>query len=260
MEELMMSKKIKFKTLKIVITALILLLVIFIILLTQTTVFNVKKITINGNQELSAEKIVTASGIVKGEKIFKVDLKNAKESLLLHPYIEKTDIKRGFPDKISIAIIERQEVGYIKHMDSYIYIGVDGLVLNILKEKKDKEIPSIEGLSIESPFVGSQVIYKNKNNKQSQQITKMLKELNKSNIREEIEKIAFTKSNVDILLNAGTNIAFGPLFNIEYKMRFLFNTLKDIKEKNIKVKNIYLNKSSDIIVEVVDSQEENDED
>lgn len=247
------DRKIKLKKIKLISVTLILLLAIFFIVVTQTSIFNIKRILVNGNNEVSKDKISIASGIIMGENIFKIDTKNAKANLLLHPYIKDVNIKRKMPDRIIINIDEREELACLKHMNSYIYIGFDGLILDVLKEKKENKTPIIEGLSIESPSIGSKVIYIKETKKEREQITNLIETISRQGLKEQIKLIKFDKNNINIITNTGINIAFGPPFNIEYKVKFLLGVLKDLKEKNINAKNVYLNKGSDIIIEVVDS-------
>ena len=254
------DNKIKIKKIKLTIATLILLLAVFFIVVTQTTVFNVKRIIVSGNSEVSKDKIVLASGIVIGENIFKLDTKNAKENLLLHPYIDAIEINRKLPDKINIKINERKEIACIKHMNSYVYMGSNKLVLDILKEKKDNKIPLVLGVEIESPSIGSRVVYKKKTKEESKKITKALETFSDKGLKNQVKEINFNKKDIDITLNSGVKVAFGQAFKIEYKVTFLLNALKDLKQKNINAKNIYLNKGSDIIVDVVDGQEEENED
>ena len=247
------DEKIKKNKMKLTIISLILLLALFFIMISQTKMFNVKKITVEGNQEVSKDKLILASGIVMGESIFKLDIKNAKENLLLHPYISGVEIKRKLPSKIVIKIVEREEIATINHLESYVYIGIDGLVLDILNEKKDNKVPLINGLDIEYPSIGSKIIYKKKDKKQSDEIESFIEKCSKKELKAKINSIIFNKNDINFILYSGVNVAIGTLDNIDYKLKFLLETLKDIEQKKINIKNIYLNKSSDIIVELVGS-------
>lgn len=253
------NKKTKFKKTKIAIAILIPLLIVSFIVITQVHIFNVKEISINGNSDVPKEKILLASGIVKGDNIFKLNIKNSKENLLLHPYIKNARIKREYPDSINIEIEEREELAFIEHMNTYVYIGSDSLVLDVLDDKNENKVPLLTGIDIENPSIGSKIIYK-KNEKESDQIKTIIEMLSKNGIKNQTKEIIFKDGNINLNLQLGTKVAFGPPFNIEYKMIFLDKSLKDLKHKNINAKNIYLNKGDDIIVEVVGSQEEKNED
>lgn len=253
------DKKVKLKKTKLIVVTLILLLAIFFIVVTQTDIFNLKTISVNGNSEVSKDKIALASGIVIGENIFKLNIKSAKENLLLHPYIKDANIKRDYPNKINIIVKEREEIAFIKHMNTYVYLGFDGLVLDVLEEEKENKVPLLIGVDIENPSIGSKVTYKKKD-KESKQIKDLIESLSKQGIKSQTKEIIFKEKNIDLRLDSGTKIAFGGPFNIEYKMTFLDRALKDLEQKNINAKNIYLNKGDDIIVEVVGSQEEKNED
>ena len=254
------DKKVKLKKTKLIVVTLILLLAVFSIVVTQTDIFNIKKISVNGNNEVPKDKIALASGIIIGENIFKLNVKNAKENLLLHPYIKDAHIRRDYPDKISIEIEEREELACIKHMNTFVYIGYDSLVLDILDDEKESKVPLLLGVDIENPSIGSKVTYKKKKEEESKEIKDIIENLSKKGIKNQTKEIIFKGRDVNLHLESGTKIAFGPPLNIEYKMTFLEKTLKDLKHKNINAKNIYLNKGNDIIVEVVGSQEEQNED
>lgn len=253
------NNKKKSNKIKLIIATLILLLAVSLIVLREANIFDVKKIVVEGNNEISKDKIITASGIEIGDNIFMIGKKNAKKNLLLHTYIKNAKIERKMPNQVIIKVSEREEIAYIKHMDSYAYIGFDGLVLDILKDKKKNKVPILQGLTIENPSIGSKIVYKKQNEKQTDQIINILEVSARKGIKKQTKTVKFNNNNVNIILNSSTNVAFGPPTNIEYKMTFLFNVLEDLKLKKLEAKNIYLNKGDDIIVEVVDSLGENDE-
>ncbi len=60
-------------------------------------------------------------------------------------------------------------------------------------------------------------------------------------------------NNIMIELKDGIKVAFGPLNNVKYKLSFLNKILNDIEKKDIKVKQILLNKGDNPIVVTEDS-------
>lgn len=249
------AKKMKLKhKVLIVLAILIVLSLSFLIMNMKTDVFDITKITILGNNKVSQEKIVSSSEIVKGRNIFTVDLKTAKENLLLHSYIKKVKIKRKLPNEIVMMITERGEIAAVPHDDSLVYFGFDGMILDIVKEKKSGSTPIVEGLELDKPYIGSRAVIKKKTKQEAEDIIHFLEVYSNRGLKKITKSVVFDRDmQVHFKLNLGTDVAFGVLNNIEYKVTFLIETLKDLENKKIKAKTIYLNKGSDIIVELSDS-------
>jgi cell division septal protein FtsQ len=62
---------------------------------------------------LTREQILTTSGIVIGRNIFAIDLARAREALDKLPQVERVEVRRKLPNRIDIAITERQPIAWI---------------------------------------------------------------------------------------------------------------------------------------------------
>jgi len=62
---------------------------------------------------LTRDQILTTSGIVIGRNIFSIDLARAREALDKLPQIERVEVRRKLPNRIEIAIIERQPIAWV---------------------------------------------------------------------------------------------------------------------------------------------------
>lgn len=110
-----------------------------------TPIFNITKIEVNGNSQVSNDTIISMSGLKKGENIFKFNnsiIQNIKEN----QYIEEVKIDRKLPGTINISINERNIKYQIKLINSYAYIDKNGYILEISSIKK--EVPVIVGLKV----------------------------------------------------------------------------------------------------------------
>lgn len=231
----------KLKRRKIVITSMITVLLIsllFIILLTQTTFFDIKNIYIEDNNVIEDEKIILASGITKGESIFKINKSTIKKNLLNHPYIKDVDIKTKLPDGMKIKVSERKETLVYNDSGNYIYIDNEGFILNNLSKPKNKDIPILESDKRLNP----------KKDKYIFNILNLLNNHNKKNYDFKIEKIIKENKNTTLVLSSGINVALGGLNDIEYKLGFIEKIVKDLNEKNILAKEIQFNRGKNPIV------------
>ena len=113
---------------------ILIILVIAIILLLMSDLFNIKNIEVKGNSSLSAEEIISLSGIQKETNIFSVSKKKAKEKLKEEAYIEKSQISLKFPNTVEIEIVERVPKYMLQFSDSFVYINNQGYMLKITNE------------------------------------------------------------------------------------------------------------------------------
>jgi cell division protein FtsQ len=113
--------------------------------LTQSNNFAIREIEVSGNSHVSKDEILRRSGLKEGLNIFTVDLERAAQSVDSHPWIKGVTIKRKFPNKIVIHVIERKaaaivrQEGYLKLMD------LSGEVFKVLESGDPVDMPVIDG-------------------------------------------------------------------------------------------------------------------
>lgn len=211
----------------------------------KTDFFNIKNIEVLGNKKISYEQIVKASMSIKGENIFKTNIKKGKENLEKLSYLKNCTIKRNLPREIIIEIEERQELAILAYNNSYIYIDREGYILTIEEKKGESKLPEISGLELKGLEPGDNIF-------------DMLDIANAEEFiaySEELKLISYMKyinfldeKNIMIELNDEIKVAFGPLDNVKYKLSFLYKILEDIDEKDIQIKQILFNKGSSPII------------
>ncbi|HPP31961.1 MAG TPA: FtsQ-type POTRA domain-containing protein, partial [Soehngenia sp.] len=87
----------------------LLLLLTFIIYnaLIRIELFNINKIEISGNINITEEQIIEKAGFNLGDNLFKINRFTIANKLKKIGYIEKIDIDKVFPSTIRIKIDER---------------------------------------------------------------------------------------------------------------------------------------------------------
>lgn len=160
-------------------------------------IFNIEKITVNGNTNINYSTIVSLSGLVKGENIFRFWIPNIKENIKENPYIDKVKIKRVLPNNIEISVIERKVAYQLKVIDSYIYIDYQGYILE--KSNTSMNVPLLEGLKttndelLNKKRITEEDIYK------LNDILKIIQIAKSSDIYDEITKIRIENSKEYVL-------------------------------------------------------------
>ena len=126
---------------------LLLLLVLAVVLLVNSSIFEISSITIMGNSRFSREEIIEKAGVLVGDNILKLSEADIKERLEENPYISVTDIVREFPDKLTIYISEREARVQFEYAGVYCNADYDGVVL-AATQTHDPALLLIKGMNL----------------------------------------------------------------------------------------------------------------
>lgn len=230
---------------------LIIVLTIVVIIITyslKSDFFNINKINIKGNIITTKEKILHTSSIVQGENIFRISTRDAEENILELPYIKSVDVKRKLPKAIEIEVIERKERLLIKNISMFHVIDEEGFVLNQV-DSNNKDLPVVLGLKTDKIVVGDNLFTE----LNLQEFTDLIIEAEKLDLLKDINRINIAKDdNVNILINNGIDVAFGPLDNVKYKIRLLNEIFIHGKDNDISIDKIIMDRGEHPIIVVDD--------
>jgi cell division protein FtsQ len=89
--------------------------------------FTVKKISVAGCGRYLPDQVIALAGITHETNLLAIDLKGMCHRLEQSPWIERAQVKRNFPDKLSISIRERKPVALIS-MDGLYLVDENGTI------------------------------------------------------------------------------------------------------------------------------------
>lgn len=112
-------------------------------------VFTIQEVEVEGNEHYSEKEI---EGLV-------IDSRYAHNSLYLYwkynytetkeiPFIDTLEVELISPDKVKIRVYEKDMVGYIKYLESYMYFDKDGIVVESSTQLIEG-VPLITGLKFD---------------------------------------------------------------------------------------------------------------
>lgn len=115
---------------------------------------------------LTREQIVNAAGLCEGRNIFTVDLAAARTALMALPQVDRVEIERTLPRRVSVNVIERRPVAWVTQRASEdpstseraFLIDARGVVMRsktILPEYL--HMPVISGVEVENLAPGQKV-------------------------------------------------------------------------------------------------------
>ena len=139
------KKRRKITPFLIVVSVFILAAAVYLCL---TMLFNVDRINIEGNTLYEELDLIETSGIEKGENLFEVDTAYAEDKLYsVYSYIEEVEVKRAFPNAVTIKITEATPFSVIEEADGYTLVSAGGKVLERGLEEVPRGMLSVRGLS-----------------------------------------------------------------------------------------------------------------
>ena len=199
-------------------TALFLLVIGVAILLCFTVLFKLETVSVSGSSRYSAEEIIKASGLVKGENLFRQDLDKAssrvEEAL---PYIGEAQVSRKLPAEIVITVSEAQIAGVVEFEGQKILLDAKGKVLEATGEAPEN-CPVFKGLKIKDAVPGKPLQYADEEQKKTvDSLMQAIEESGLSNITEYDVTDIYTLS---VVYNNRIRLELGVSTDLVYKLRF----------------------------------------
>lgn len=165
---------------------MIFVLLVVIIFLLNSSLFNVNRITVYGAQRFSAQEIITASGITYDTNILYVDEESARQGIEQNVYLRVDNIKRTFPTGVEIYVTERTPIAQIATINGYYIVDKEGVALS-LNQLEDETLVRILNMSIAQPQMGSVITVESAEKLEA--ASKVLAAVEKYALREKIEYI-----------------------------------------------------------------------
>ncbi len=192
-----------------------------------TPFFNLTKITVSGCSQLTNDEIITASGIIYGENIFKISKKEVYEKLSAIPEVSSVKMRRIPLSHIKLNITETHPAFIFKAKNGYAAVDPTAKVMYILDSTEDTELPLVLGIEAEESEISKKISVQD--TIKFDIILENLTLLREKGISEEMSEIDFTDlSSIQGYLKGGAKVIFGKLTDIDYKLSVLLAILPQI--------------------------------
>ena len=194
--------------------------------------FKLKNVSIHNTEYYTEEEVVNAANLPMNRNMLVISKRKIKKRILNElPYIENVKIKMDLKNSaFKINVIERQSKYVINNKDTNEYIRVDkyGIMLEKVKaeEMAAEEIP-LFGLSLDkNEEVGTKIP-----ETEYQKISRfesIYDAFLNSKIEARVTSVKFENSKIILTLDYKTEVVTEVMQNIEYKMKFLKEILKEV--------------------------------
>ena len=189
--------------------------------------FNIKDVTVTGNNKLSRKEIISLSEIRTEENIFKTSKNDIKNKIKTNPYVENVKIRRKLPDKVEIIVVERVATYMLPFANSYVYINNQGYMLEITSQKAN--LPIITGFSTpeENLHEGERLV--SEDLVKLGEVLQIIESANANGIQELITKIDMSnRQDYTIMLEKEKKLVhMGDVSNLSTKMSYINKIIQD---------------------------------
>ena len=149
------KKKSRFRTRFYVILTVIILAIGWLIL-SNSGLFTIDAIEVQGNSHYTAEEIINMSHASPGRNIiYKANIKETREYLENNPYIKSASVRRRLPSTLVIKVTERQERLAFRYDDDYLVMDEEGILLKKTRNKPKTTI--IQGIVVSKIKLGEKI-------------------------------------------------------------------------------------------------------
>ncbi len=107
--------------------------------------FAIDGIALAGNQRTTRDAAFAALGVGKGESIFALSPGEARAKLLRLPWVADAEVRRQFPDGVSIRLIEKRPFALWRSANSVVVVERSGAVITAAKADSFPRLPMLAG-------------------------------------------------------------------------------------------------------------------
>ncbi len=212
-------RKTRSRMLRAVLVLVLMLAAVAVVL--RFTVFNITDIVVTGNRNLSAEEVIRASGLRRGESIFSVSEARVRDRIQSDYRMKFEYLAREMPGTVILSVREREPCCWLTYCGIMYVMDKNRMVLYESENPADKPIDLVEikGLDVRSNTVVGQFI--NLGNETQQEIfTELFREMKVLGCLSQVAEVDLSNtSSILLTTRSGYTVWIGERTNIHAKIR-----------------------------------------
>ena len=210
--------------------------VVAAIVISMVIFFRVRTINVVGGSYYTAEEVIEASGMSKGDNLLTISRAKISGNILASlPYVRSVRVTRNLPDTIELTITE-YEVTYAAKSSTgeYYLVTSDGKITEKVDEQTAASHIRIDGLTLTSPVVGEHLTIDGEAlvaEGQFTALTLLLTQLETSALSKEIASVEVPAS-YELAMWYGDQyyVKLGDKENLDYKLEYLKAVLEKLED------------------------------
>lgn len=102
-----------------------------------------RHIEMTGNERLSQDDLLAAVGLRKGVNLLELDLRTVEERLTAQPWVKAVSVTRTFPDRLSLAVVEKSPVFWVAEGGTLAYADEHGAYIAPVTQSDIASLPQL---------------------------------------------------------------------------------------------------------------------
>ncbi len=108
--------------------------------------FRVREVEVDGSRKVPKETLLSLTVMEGMPNLFSVKLREFVKRLESHPWIEQVRVRKVFPNKIVIQVVERKPMAIIQLEELY-YVDTQGEIFTRVGDRDEYNYPYVTGLT-----------------------------------------------------------------------------------------------------------------
>ena len=200
--------------------------------------FNIRKINVKNNTQVSSDTIISLSEIKLDENIFKFYKGNVSNKIKENAYIENVNIERIIPSTVEIKVEERIPKYSVDFMGKFMYISSQGYFLELSEDNKGLTV--IHGITTEEEKVKPGNRMNNEDLNRLEDVMKIISSANENGLEGKVTSVDISNKNdyTIYLEEKKKKVHIGNTSNLSNKMLYI---LAIMEQEEGKEGDIYVN-------------------
>jgi cell division protein FtsQ len=115
---------------------------------TTSARFAIKDIQVRGGVRLSNDQVLAASGVARGDNLFKLSVAGVEKRLLANPWVAQVRVTRQLPSTVAIELHEREATALALVMGQLYLVNRHGETFKPATAEDPSDLPLITGVEV----------------------------------------------------------------------------------------------------------------
>ena len=193
-------------------------IVLFLLLLLNSSVFSLKTVKLEGNERVSQEAILEDLDLAMGDNLFRYMLTHWNMDPVVDPRLSSVDIYMEWPSTVRIVVDESMTIGYVYFQGTYLCIDRKGQVA-ASTHALDEDLPVIRGLEVGSFTLGESL--DTSDTQRYEAVVSVCSILRKHELSTIIKEVSVLALNDIVLYTDDMTICCGSMDDMEQKVNVI---------------------------------------